>query len=40
MPKDYNPSNWFWIVGGDESRVYSSAGGDFVPANDAAYVEW
>lgn len=27
----YDPHNWFWIVGGDESRWYSSAAGSYVP---------
>lgn len=36
----YNPSNWYWIVGGDESRVFSSAAGNYVPANDATYQAW
>lgn len=31
MFDDYSPSDWFWIVGGDETRAWSSAA--------AAYVE-
>jgi len=27
----YTPDNWFWIVGGDESRAWSSAAGAYVP---------
>jgi len=27
---DYNPHAWFWIVGGDESRFWSSAAGAYV----------
>jgi len=38
--KTYDPKNWFWIVGGDESRAFSSAVGNFVPANDATYLAW
>jgi hypothetical protein len=38
--KSYNPSDWYWVVGGDETKVYSSAAGDFVRADDATYVEW
>jgi ABC-type tungstate transport system permease subunit len=38
--KIYNPANWYWIVGGDESRVFSSAIGNYVPADDAAYLAW
>jgi len=26
----YTPDNWFWIVGGDETRFYSSAARDYV----------
>jgi len=38
--KIYDPKNWYWIVAGDESRVFSSAAGNFVPANDAAFTAW
>lgn len=38
--KTYNPRDWYWIVNGDETQVYSSATGDFVPDTDATYVEW
>ncbi len=27
---EYNPFNWFWIVGDDETRAYSSAAGGYV----------
>lgn len=27
---DYNPHDWFWIVGGDEKRFWSSAAGAYV----------
>ena len=30
----YNPANWYWLVGGDASRVYSSARAAYVPATD------
>lgn len=36
----YDPANHYWIVAGDESQVYSSVAGDFVPVNNAAYVAW
>lgn len=26
----FDPRNWFWIVGDDESRAYSSAAGSYV----------
>lgn len=34
----YNPANWFWIVAGDQSRVYSSAACAFMPISDSRYV--
>ena len=36
----YTPENWYWVVGSDESRVFSSVAGDYVPLSDAAYVAW
>lgn len=27
---EYNPKNWYWIVGGDVSRAWSSASGAYV----------
>ena len=27
---EYEPFNWFWIVGDDEARAYSSAAGGYV----------
>lgn len=38
--KIYNPANWYWIVGGNETQVFSSAAGDYVPADDPAYLAW
>ncbi|MER8806016.1 hypothetical protein [Mesorhizobium australicum] len=29
---DYDPSNWFWIVAGDESQFWSSAAAAYVDA--------
>lgn len=41
MPlKTYDLNNWYWIVGGDQTKVYSSALGDYVPAADAEYTAW
>ncbi|SDA39021.1 hypothetical protein [Mesorhizobium qingshengii] len=31
MP-DYDPSNWFWVVAGNESRFWSSSTGAYVDA--------
>jgi Domain of unknown function (DUF4376) len=33
-------ANWYWIVGGDEANVWSSARAASVPASDADYVAW
>jgi len=27
---EYNPNNWYWVVGGDGSRAWSSAAGAYV----------
>jgi len=36
----YDPKNWYWIVAGDKTKVYSSAIGDYVLVSDATYVAW
>ena len=36
----YSPDNWYWIVAGDESRVWSSKASAYVPADDATYQAW
>lgn len=38
--KDYNPFNWYWIINGSTTHAYSSASGDLVPVDNAAYVAW
>jgi hypothetical protein len=38
--KSYDPQNWYWIVAGDETRAFSSASGDYVPAANATYQAW
>jgi hypothetical protein len=38
--KEYNPHKWYWMVGGDATRVYSSALGDYVPVANVDYVAW
>lgn len=38
--KSYDPKNWYWYVAGDETRAYSSASGDYVPASDATFQAW
>jgi len=32
---EYEPFNWFWIVGDDETRAYSSAAGGYVDVAQA-----
>lgn len=32
--------NWYWIVAGSTTQVYSSAVGDYVPVADATYQAW
>lgn len=36
----FNVFNWYWIVGGDLTKVYSSKTGDYVLVSDATYVAW
>ena len=37
----YDPSNWYWLVGGDETRAWSSARAAYVPtASDPVYLAW
>lgn len=37
---NYDPQNWYWYVGGDQTQAYSSASGAFVPAADATFQAW
>lgn len=37
---NYNPLNWYWIVGGDETKVFSSKSGSFVQSDNSTYMEW
>lgn len=38
--KDYNPSDWYWVVAGSTTQVYSSVVGNYVPVTDPAFVAW
>jgi hypothetical protein len=38
--KDYNPKNWYWFVGGDQTKAFSSASGDYVLSADATFQAW
>lgn len=35
-----NVQDWYWIVAGSTTQVYSSARNIYVPTTDAAYVAW
>jgi hypothetical protein len=35
-----NGENWYWVVDGDASTVFSSAKQTYVPVTDADYVAW
>lgn len=37
---DYNPANWYWIVAGSATQVFSSASGNYVATGDATYQAW
>ncbi len=39
-PVPLNPSNWYWIVAGSVTQVYSSAAGDYVPVSNPSYLAW
>lgn len=36
----FNVANWYWTVGGDLTKVYSSKVGDYVLVSDVTYVAW
>lgn len=36
----YDPMNWYWVVGGDETKVYSSRIGGYLPAGSPSYLAW
>lgn len=38
--KPYTPSDWYWTVGGDATKAYSSLVGDYVQATAPAFVTW
>ncbi len=37
---NFDPTNWYWIVAGSSSQVYSSKAGDYVQVANPAYVAW
>jgi hypothetical protein len=36
----YNPNDWYWVVGGDDTQVYSSKTGTIVPIDNEDYQNW
>lgn len=38
--KDYDPNKWYWYVGGDQTKAYSSAAGNYVLSSDATFQAW
>lgn len=40
MTKVYDVSDWYWIVGGDQTKAFSSAVGDYVQASNQTYQNW
>ena len=40
MSDPFNARNWYWIVAGDETKVYSSAAGDYVQSTHKTYQAW
>lgn len=39
--KSYTPRNWYWIVAGDETRVYHTGSDhNFLPVADVTYIGW
>ena len=39
-PPPFNASNWYWIVAGSTTQVYSSAAVAYVPVADVTYQAW
>lgn len=40
MSDRYTAANWYWVVDGNTTQVYSSATAAYVPLSDATYVGW
>lgn len=40
MPVMYDPADWYWIVAGDKTQVWSSARKAYVPVSDTVYQAW
>lgn len=39
-PPPYNPANWYWVVNGSTTQVFSSAIGNYVPVSDPTFLVW
>jgi hypothetical protein len=40
MPDDHNPSDWYWLVAGDNTKFYSSKVGNYVLPSNTDYIAW
>jgi hypothetical protein len=40
MPNSFSPSNWYWLVAGNTTQVWSSASNAFVPLTNSTYEAW
>jgi hypothetical protein len=40
MSSPYDPTNWYWVVAGSATHVYSSSAGAYVAISDGTYVAW
>lgn len=40
MTKIFNALDWYWFVGDDQTRAYSSLLGDYVLSSDPIFVDW
>ena len=36
----YTPADWYWVVNGSTTQVYSSKTGDYLPLTAPVYVGW
>lgn len=39
-PPTFTPNDWYWIVAGSTTQVYSSAIGDYVAPTNSTYQTW
>jgi len=40
LPAPFTPADWYWIVNGSTTQVYSSKAGGYVPITDPTYLAW